>query len=205
MAATEQGASAVAPDGPVVLSTDGLGKRFGGFHALREVSIGSRSSRSSASSGQVGAGKTTLFNLIAGAFKPSSGRVMFRGDDITGLPPHRRLRKGIARTFQLIHPFVSMTVWENVYTAAMASGARTAEARRRADEMVERLGLGPLATKSAAQTNAVEGKRLEVARALATRPSIILLDEIFSGLNTEEVDELVGLVKGVRGDGMRCW
>jgi branched-chain amino acid transport system ATP-binding protein len=201
MSATVDAASG-GTGGSALLATSDLGKKFGGFTALREVSIAVPEKEILGIIGPNGAGKTTLFNLIAGAFKPTTGKVMLNGADITRLPPHRRLRKGIARTFQLIHPFVSMTVWENVYTAAMASGQGTAEARKRSDEMVERLGLGSLATKSAADTNAVEGKRLEVARALATQPNIILLDEIFSGLNTEEVDELVGLVKQVRTDGM---
>jgi branched-chain amino acid transport system ATP-binding protein len=185
-----------------LLRTEDLSKRFGGFYALREVSISVPERQILGIIGPNGAGKTTLFNLIAGAFGPTSGRVVFDGHDVTSLPPHRRLRRGIARTFQLIHPFVSMSVWENIYTAALASGQRVSVARGRADEMIEQLGLGSLASKSAADVNAVEGKRLEVARALSTGPKIILLDEIFSGLNGEEVDELVALVKRVRQDGL---
>jgi branched-chain amino acid transport system ATP-binding protein len=195
--------AAPAPSsGTVVLSTEGLGKQFGGFHALRDVDLTVCDGEILGIIGPNGAGKTTLFNLIAGAFRPTTGRVSFEGSDITRLPPHRRLRRGIARTFQLIHPFVSMTVRENVHTAARASGLRSAEATSHTDAMLQRLGLGGMADKSAAGVNAVEGKRLEVARALATKPKMILLDEIFSGLNAEEVDELVRLVKGVRDDGL---
>jgi branched-chain amino acid transport system ATP-binding protein len=191
-----------SPVGAPVLSTLDLGKEFGGFHALREVSVDVAEREILGIIGPNGAGKTTLFNLVAGAFRPSTGSVTFLGENVTKLPPHRRLRRGIARTFQLIHPFVSMTIRENVYTAAMGSGMGSREASRQADEMVDRLGLNALADKSSASINAVEGKRLEVARALATNPKMILLDEIFSGLNTEEVDELVRLVKGLRDDGL---
>jgi branched-chain amino acid transport system ATP-binding protein len=195
-------ATTTAATGREVLSTQGLGKQFGGFHALRDVDLVVNEGEILGIIGPNGAGKTTLFNLIAGAFRPSTGRVSFQGNDITRLPPHRRTRQGIARTFQLIHPFVSMTVRDNVHTAARASGQRGSAAADHADAMIERLGLGGMADKSAAGVNAVEGKRLEVARALATKPTVILLDEIFSGLNTEEVDELVQLVKGVRDNGL---
>jgi branched-chain amino acid transport system ATP-binding protein len=186
--------------GAVVLSTEHLGKQFGGFHALSEIDLTVSENEVLGIIGPNGAGKTTLFNLIAGALRPTSGTVVFAGADITKLPPHRRVRGGIARTFQLIRPFASMTVRENVFTAARASGLGATEGRHQADAMIERLGLGGITNKSAAEINAVEGKRLEVARALATRPKVILLDEIFSGLNAEEVDEMVHLIKGVRDD-----
>jgi branched-chain amino acid transport system ATP-binding protein len=184
-----------------LLSTNHLGKNFAGFRALQDVNMGVATGEILGIIGPNGAGKTTLFNLIAGAFRPSNGRVLFEGADITRQPPHRRLRRGIARTFQLIHPFQSMTVRENLYTAALGSGLRRPAAWGRADEMVNRLGLGKLAPKSAGEVNAVEGKRLELARALATGPKVILLDEIFSGLNTDEVDELALLVRDIRSEG----
>jgi branched-chain amino acid transport system ATP-binding protein len=186
----------------VLLATEGLGKQFGGFHALRDVTVDVHQQQILGVIGPNGAGKTTLFNLLAGAFRPTAGRVSLRGQDITRLPPHRRVRRGIGRTFQLIQPFVSMTVRENVETAAMAAGLRGSAARDHAEAMIEQLGLTPIAGKSGGNVNAVEGKRLEVARALATRPQVILLDEIFSGLNSDEVDELVGLVKELRSTGL---
>ena len=198
--------TAVPPAGSAtsvpILDIEGLGKTFGSFHALRDVTCSITKDEILGIIGPNGAGKTTLFNLIAGAFKPTSGTILFDGSTITNLPPHRRLRKGIARTFQLIRPFGSMTIRDNVMTAAFGSGASRREARERSDEMLDRLGLTALAEKPAAGVNAVEGKRLEVARALATKPKVILLDEIFSGLNTDEVDELVGIVKRVRADGV---
>jgi branched-chain amino acid transport system ATP-binding protein len=202
MTASPEQTMTAAQSGATMLSTVDLGKEFGGFHALREVCLEVSEQEILGIIGPNGAGKTTLFNLVAGAYRPTTGSVSFRGENITGMPPHRRLRKGIARTFQLIHPFVSMSVRDNIYTAALASGMRGQSASQQADEMIERLGLRAIAHKSPANINAVEGKRLEVARALATRPKVILLDEIFSGLNSEEVDELVRLVKRVRGNGL---
>jgi branched-chain amino acid transport system ATP-binding protein len=196
------GDSARETAGTTILGTSKLGKSFGGFQALKNVDLSVREGQILGIIGPNGAGKTTLFNLIAGALRPSSGRVTFQGSDITRLPPHRRLRKGIARTFQLIHPFASLSVHDNAMTAAMASGASRKVAQERAAQAVELLGLGKLAHKRAAGVNAVEGKRLEVARALATEPSVILLDEIFSGLNADEVDELVGVVNGIRDRGV---
>lgn len=151
--------------------------------------------------GPNGAGKTTLFNLIAGSLRPTSGRVCLREANITGLAPHRRLRLGIARTFQLIRPFTSLTVYENVFTAGLGSGLRRQAAGTRASAVIDLLGLASLGGKSAASINAVEGKRLEMARALVTGPSILLLDEVFSGLNTDEVDEMVALVESIRKEG----
>jgi branched-chain amino acid transport system ATP-binding protein len=187
---------------PWLLSTEKVTKTFGGFRAVADISMGVEDHEILGIIGPNGAGKTTLFNLIAGSLKPTSGQVYLRGADITAQPPHSRLRLGLARTFQLIRPFTSLTVYENVLTAALGSGLRRRAAAERASDVIERLGLGTLGSKSAASINAVEGKRLELARALATKPSILLLDEVFSGLNAEEVDEMVALVGQVRHEGM---
>jgi ABC-type branched-subunit amino acid transport system ATPase component len=186
---------------PWLLRTEKLSKTFGGFRAVADVSVGVREHEILGIIGPNGAGKTTLFNLIAGSQRPTSGKVYLRGADITSRPPHRRLQLGLARTFQLIRPFTSLTVYENVLTAGLGSGLRRRAAAERANEVVERLGLGPLVRKSAASINAVEGKRLELARALASAPSVLLLDEVFSGLGTEEVDEMVALVRQIRREG----
>jgi branched-chain amino acid transport system ATP-binding protein len=185
-----------------VLRTEGVGKRFGGFQALREVDMRLGHGEILGVIGPNGAGKTTLFNVIAGMFRPTEGKIFFDGRDVTGAPPHKRMRMGIARTFQLIRPFTSMTIFENVATAALGGGASFKDAGVRATAAIERLNMGAIATKSAAGINAVEGKRLEVARALASSPKIVLLDEIFSGLNTDEVQELVALVHSLREDGI---
>jgi branched-chain amino acid transport system ATP-binding protein len=186
---------------PWLLRTEKVSKSFGGFTAVADVSMGVREHEILGIIGPNGAGKTTLFNLIAGSVRPTAGRVYLRGADITTRPPHQRLRLGLARTFQIIRPFTSLTVYENVLTAGLGSGLRRRRAAERATEVIERLGLGPLGRKSAASINAVEGKRLELARALASAPSILLLDEVFSGLATEEVDEMVALVAQIRHEG----
>ncbi len=185
-----------------VVRVDGVGKHFGGVWAVSDVSASVAENEVLGIIGPNGAGKTTLFNLIAGAFPPSSGRIFFRGKDITRLAPHRRARQGIARTFQLTRPFVSMSVRDNLRTAALACGARSADAQKRADRALEYLGLAGLRDKMGADLNAVESKRVEVARALTLEPSLLLLDEIFSGSNADEVDELVDLVRQLRRDGL---
>jgi branched-chain amino acid transport system ATP-binding protein len=185
-----------------VVRVDGVGKQFGGVWAVSDTSVSVAENEVLGIIGPNGAGKTTLFNLIAGAFPPSSGRIYFRGKDITRMAAHRRARHGIGRTFQLTRPFVSMSVRDNLRTAALACGARSAVAHQRADRGLEYLGLGPLRDKMGGDLNAVECKRVEVARALTCEPSLLLLDEIFSGSNAEEVDELADLVRRLHQDGL---
>lgn len=185
-----------------LLSCIGVGKNFAGFSALQDLDLEVAPLEIVGIIGPNGAGKTTLFNLIAGMFAPSSGRIAFDGRDITRMPTYRRTRMGIGRTFQLISPFSSMTVYENVHTAAQANGFRSHQAKTITEHALESLQLTPLSRQSAADINAVEGKRLEVARALATRPKLILLDEIFTGLNVDEVGELAQVVRQLRSDGL---
>jgi branched-chain amino acid transport system ATP-binding protein len=189
------------PDDARLLRTDAVGKTFRGVVALAGASVDVREGEILGIIGPNGAGKTTLFNLIAGVFRPTSGQVVFRGRDITSLPPHRRLRLGIARTFQLIKPFASLSVYENILVGATGRGRPAHAGRARADEIVTQLGLGRLAAQPAGSVNAVEGKRLELARALATDPVVILLDEIFSGLNAEESADLAAIVSALPGQG----
>jgi branched-chain amino acid transport system ATP-binding protein len=184
-----------------LLSTDAVGKTFRGVVALADASVDVREGEILGIIGPNGAGKTTLFNVIAGVFRPTSGRVTFRGRDITSMPPHRRLRLGIARTFQLIKPFASLSVYENILVGATGRGRSVRAGRARADEIVAQLGLGRLAAQPAGSVNAVEGKRLELARALATDPAVILLDEIFSGLNADESADLAAVVSALPGHG----
>jgi branched-chain amino acid transport system ATP-binding protein len=185
-----------------LLVTEAVGKHFGGMWAVDNVSLRVPCQQVLGIIGPNGAGKTTLFNLIAGTFAPSRGRITFRGQDITRQPPHWRARHGIGRTFQLTKPFRSLSVSQNLRAAALASGARPAEARRRTDEILDYLGLAPLRDKVAGELNAVEAKRLEVGRALAIGPSLLLLDEIFSGSTATEVDELIELTGQLRRGGL---
>ena len=184
-----------------LLRADSIGKNFRGVAALSGASLEVSEGEILGIIGPNGAGKTTLFNVIAGVFRPTSGRVVFRGRDITSLPPHRRLRLGIARTFQLIKPFASMSVYDNVVVGATGRGRSVRAARTRADEVVDLLGLGRLAAQSAGSVNGSEGKLLELARALATDPVVILLDEIFSGLNADESAGLAAIVSALPGQG----
>ena len=184
-----------------LLRADSVAKSFRGVAALAGASLEVSEGEILGIIGPNGAGKTTLFNVIAGVFKPTSGRVFFRGRNITSLPPHRRLRLGIARTFQLIKPFGSLSVYENILVGATATERSERAARSRADAVVDQLGLGRLAPQSAASVNGAEGKLLELARALATDPAVILLDEIFTGLNAEESAQLGGIVAALPGQG----
>ncbi len=181
-----------------VLRAEGLRKEFRGVVAVASASVEVHANEILGIIGPNGAGKTTLFNLIAGSFRPTKGTVWFRSTDITRLPPYRRSRLGIARTFQLIRPFPSLTVYDNVYVAATGSGKRGERARAATMEVLDRFHLGPIANRLGSTVNAVEGKRLEIARAAVTDPQLMLLDEVFAGLNGEEVVELSKLVAAMR-------
>jgi len=184
------------------IRADRLHKRFRGVQAVTDVSFGAGEQEVLGIIGPNGAGKTTVFNLIAGTFRSDSGTLTFDGRDVTGLPSYRRLRCGIARTFQLIRPFGSLTARDNLIVSATGSGMALRQARARADEVLGVFGLAEVATRPAGSLNAAEGKRLEVARAVAARPRVILLDEVFTGLVGQEVAELAGLVAGLRDAGM---
>jgi branched-chain amino acid transport system ATP-binding protein len=181
-----------------VLRVEELRKDFRGVIAVIDASLEVYANEVLGIIGPNGAGKTTLFNLIAGTFRPTRGKVMFGSRDITRLPPHRRLRLGIARTFQLIRPFPSLTVYENVYVAATGSGRRGGQARDATWATLSRFGLTAIADRLGGSINAVEGKRLEIARAAVTEPRVILLDGVFAGMNSEEVGELSEIVSSMR-------
>jgi branched-chain amino acid transport system ATP-binding protein len=191
-----------APLDGELIRAEGLRKTFRGVQAVAGLSLRVAEGEMLGVIGPNGAGKTTVFNLIAGTFRPDAGRILYGGRDITRLPAHRRLRLGIARTFQLVQPFPSLTVRQNLLVSATGSGARPREAGPRVDEAIERFRLTHAASRPSLSLNAVEGKRLEVARAVAARPRVLLLDEIFTGLNVDEVAELAGMVKELRGQGM---
>jgi branched-chain amino acid transport system ATP-binding protein len=191
----------MAAEATTLVRTSSVGKRFRGVVALADASIELTEGEILGIIGPNGAGKTTLFNVIAGAFRPSTGKVFFRGRDVTRLPANRRLRLGLARTFQLMKPFGSMTVYENVVVGATGRGLPKRKALAKADEVVDRLDMRRIAGTPAGAINAVQAKRLELARALAADPVVILLDEIFSGLNEDEVDELAGHVRALPASG----
>jgi branched-chain amino acid transport system ATP-binding protein len=188
-----------------LLEFDLVTRSFGGLTAVNRLSFSLESQEIVGLIGPNGAGKTTVFNLITGMMKPDSGRITFNGEEITRLAPHRVCQRGIARTFQLVRTFNRLTTLENVM-AGRAYGSRPAEtigqARIEAEHILEMTGLAAKRLHCAASLGLVDRKRLEIARALATRPKLLLLDEMFAGLNTAEIDEAIGLVKNIRDSGV---
>jgi len=150
--------------------------------------------------GPNGAGKTSLFNVVAGAFKPTSGKVVFDGQDITSLPANAVCRKGMARTFQVARPFGAMTCLENVMVAAVNRHPRKARPfiEGFAQEKLSLVGLADMASLEARHLNVVQKKRLEMARALATEPKLLMLDEVLGGLNTQEISLAVEFIRSLR-------
>lgn len=181
-----------------VLEATAVTKSFRGLQALRGVDISVDEGQILGIIGANGAGKTTLFNCITGAFPPTSGTVRLDGKDITGLPAHQLARRGMVRTFQLMRPFATMTVQENVEIAAMSRGARGADVRRDAATAVERTGLAEWSARRSGSLPAGMQKRLELARALAMRPRVLLLDEVLAGLVPAERAPVLDLLETVR-------
>jgi branched-chain amino acid transport system ATP-binding protein len=188
-----------------VLELTDVSVRFGGLKALDGISFTVNEGEILGMIGPNGSGKSTAFNVISGALRSQSGTVVFRGEDITGLAPHRISHKGIARTFQLVRPFPELTALENVHTGKLfgGSGARkSAATRAEAFTVLERVGLAHKAHIKAAHFTILERKWLEVARALATSPKLILFDEFMAGISAREVPAAVDLVKSVNASGV---
>ncbi|MEO6782715.1 MAG: ABC transporter ATP-binding protein [Bradyrhizobium sp.] len=182
-----------------LLQIAALTKRFGGFTALDNVSVDIRPGERFGLIGPNGSGKTTLINCISGAFRTEAGTVVFRGEDITRLPPHMRTRRGIARSFQIPRPFKSMTIVENLMVAldfATVAGGFVPEAERRETVMsvLTRTGLAAKADVSTTKLSQVELRKMELARAMATHPKLLISDEAMAGLSTSEVDEVLDLL-----------
>jgi branched-chain amino acid transport system ATP-binding protein len=190
---------------PELLELDTVSKEFGGLRAVHRVSLAVREGEILGLIGPNGAGKTTLFNMIAGVYRPSSGRVLLRGEDITRLGAHQRCKRGIARSFQQVRPFPDLTVLANV-AVGRVYGRDSVWNRGRAEAdalaLLERVGLAGHAQEHAKHLTLVNRKRLELARALATRPSLLLLDELLAGLNPTEVLEAMDLIRALRDTGI---
>jgi branched-chain amino acid transport system ATP-binding protein len=184
-----------------MLRLEGVGKSFDGLRALHDVSLEVAAGSIAGLIGPNGAGKTTLFNVIAGTFPPTVGTVMFQDRDITGRRPHQIAALGIGRTFQLMKPFGSMTVLENVAVASFHRHRDRAAALRAAGEVVERLGIGHWANRQADMLPTAGRKRLELARALALQPSLLLLDEVLAGLVPGERAPVIELLRQLRDEG----
>jgi branched-chain amino acid transport system ATP-binding protein len=186
-----------------LLATAELVKRFGALVVLDGVSVAVDDGGTLGIVGPNGAGKTTLLDLLAGATKPDRGSVTFDGRDVTQLSAARRCRIGIARTHQVPRPFTDMTVFENVLVGAtMGAGLRGSEAQTKALETLELVNMLALGNRPAETLGLLDRKRLEMARALATGPTVLLLDEIAGGLTEAETDELVDEIKALRAQGL---
>jgi branched-chain amino acid transport system ATP-binding protein len=183
------------------LSIENLTRRFGGLVALDHVSLDVES-RIHGIIGPNGAGKTTLFNIIAGAFPPSEGRLTLQGEDITRLSPERRCARGVARTFQVPRPFTGLTVLDNVAVGALGASRNVAEARDRAAATIEFLEMREHVHKLAGALTIGLRKRLEVARALATGPRLLLLDEVMGGLHGGEIDRMIATIRRISETGV---
>lgn len=183
-----------------LLQVSGVNQAFSGLQALRDVTFEIASGEIIGLIGPNGAGKTTLFNAITGSIPPETGRVVFDGTDITGWPPHRVARAGIGRTFQLMRPFASMSVLDNVVVAA-STVQGSGEPRGRSRDVIDRLGLDHLADRPAGSLPTAGRKRLELARALALEPKLLLLDEVLAGLTPTERQPLLELLLEIRDEG----
>jgi len=175
------------------LTVSGLTKRFGGFTAVDDVSFSVRQGEMISIIGPNGAGKTTLFNMLTGQIEPSSGELSFRGGIINRLPPHRRARLGLGRTFQIAKPLIALNALENVMIGALLHHKSVRAARAHAFDVLEQIGLAQRAFNRASELTLSERRRLEVARALALDPQVILLDEVMAGLNPTEIGESIAL------------
>ena len=185
-----------------ILELDRVTKRFGGLTAVSNVSFTVPAGQILGIIGPNGAGKTTLFNVISGYYRPESGRVVFAGRDVTGQAPHAICRLGLTRTFQLVKPFGNLSVMDNVMIGALTRLPTVSSARLEAERVVEACGLAAHAAGQARTLPIGLRKRLEVARALATRPRLLLLDEVMAGLNPTELAGMVELIRRLHADGL---
>lgn len=185
-----------------LLEVDGITKKFGGLVAVHDFNLHMDKGQIVALIGPNGAGKTTAFSVIAGYYRPNSGKVHFNGQDITGLRPDQICKIGLARTFQVVRPFRGISVLDNVMVGAYARTNNTTVARNHALEVLDFLGMRHLADQMASGLPIAGRKRLEIARALATDPQMILLDETMAGLRPTETDEVIGMVHRISENGI---
>ena len=185
-----------------MLEVRGLSRAFGGLKAVDSVDLDVPRGAIVGLIGPNGAGKTTCFAAIAGFVRPDSGRVVLEGTDITGWPPHRIAAAGMVRTFQITQPFARLSVRENIMVGAYLRHPGRAEAMRLAEDVANRVGMGRMLDMQAGDLTVAGRKRLELARALATEPRLLLLDEVMAGLNPTEIAEIVGVVRAIRAGGV---
>ena len=185
-----------------LLEVRNLSKQFGGLWAVRGLDFSLQEGEILGLIGPNGAGKTTLFNLITGFYRPTAGEILFRGENIVGLKPHAVCHRGIVRTFQVVKPLGKMTVLENVMVGAFARVGNKESARKESLDLLSFTGLLPQKDRLAKDLTMAGRKRLELTRALATKPSLILLDEVVAGLNPTETEEVIALIQRLRDRGI---
>jgi len=185
-----------------MLEVRAVSVRFGGVQALADVSLAVTAGGITALIGPNGAGKSTLFGVASGFIAADSGSVHFLGEDVTGVPPHLRCRLGIARTFQIVQPFAAQTVRENIAVGSHLARASRREALAHAGRIAAQVGLESQLDKVAAHLTVAGRKRLELARALATGPKLLLLDEVLAGLNPQEIAAVLPVIRGIRDSGV---
>jgi len=185
-----------------LLSVEGVTKKFGGLVAVDNSSLYVAKNETVGLIGSNGAGKTTLFNVIAGDLNPTSGKVVYQDSEIQFLPPHRICRLGITRTYQIVKPFTELTVSENVMVGAFLRSSKTSEVRDRALEVLKVVGLIERRNIVGKDLNLPQLKRLELARALATQPTLLMLDEVMAGLNPVESAKVIELVRSICAQGI---
>ena len=185
-----------------LLSLERVSRRFGGLMAVNSASLSAPAARITALIGPNGAGKTTLFAVISGFLKPSAGRVRYGGEDVTGERPHRLARRGIARTFQIVQPFAGLSVRDNILVGAHLRHPARAAAIAVAFAVGREVGLGDMLERPAHTLTVAGRKRLELARALATEPKLLLLDEVLAGLNPSEIRDIVPVIRALSARGI---
>ena len=185
-----------------MLEVRDLSKAFGGLKAVDKASLDVRQGEIVALIGPIGAGKTTLFAAIAGFHRPDTGRVALDGRDITGLPPHKICAAGMVRTFQITQPFAKISVRDNIMVGAYLASPDRGLARKLAEAVAAQVGMEDQLDQMGADLTVAGRKRLELARALATGPRLLLLDEVMAGLNPSEIVDIVGVIKGIAKSGV---
>ena len=186
----------------VILKIENLTKKFGGLTAVNEVNMHLKQGEILGVIGANGAGKTTVFNMVSGSFQPTSGKIIFDGKEIQHMAPHDICKQGIGRTYQVVKPFGALTLRENVMVGAMMRHPNVKEAAKIADDIIELLGISHLANVSGKSLTLVQMKRMEIARALATEPKVLLLDEVMAGLNPSEREAIIESIRTVSKTGV---
>jgi len=188
----------------MILQVEGISKRFGGLQALMRVTFDLPEGQILGLIGPNGAGKTTLFNVINGVYPPNEGRVSFRNKDVTGMKPYNLARLGIARSHQIVRPLNELSVRENVMVGSCfgRENQNLGEAAKTSNEVLAFVGLAERADQLASSLNIAQKKRLELARALASRPYLLLLDEVLAGLNSSEIDTMIETIRLIRTQGV---